>query len=153
MLMLMACPKTGKEAPSGSLPALEDKYAFRHDGYLEIQTSTGEKHSFEIEIAETNMSRMQGLMYREKMEENQAMLFIFDYTDYQSFWMKDTYIPLDMLFINSNGEILQIAENTTPFSEDMIVSDNPAKYVLETNAGISHKLNIKPGDKIKWQRK
>ncbi len=106
----------------------------------------------DIEIANTDETRTRGLMYRSKMEENQGMLFIFPKDDYQSFWMKDTVIPLDMIFVNSRKEIVTIHKNTVPYSLKSYPSDKPAKYVIEVNAGFTDKYNIEVGDKIVWRR-
>ena len=106
----------------------------------------------DIEIANNDETRARGLMYRSNMKENQGMLFIFPQERYQSFWMKDTVIPLDMIFVNANREIVTIHKNTTPYSLKSYPSDKPAKYVIEVNAGFTDKYNIQIGDKIVWRR-
>ena len=86
------------------------------------------------------------------MKENHGMLFIFPYEAEQSFWMKNTVIALDMIFVNSKLEIVKIHHNTTPFSEQSYSSGKPAEYVVEVNAGYSNRMGIKEGDKIIWTR-
>ncbi len=148
MFMLSACPasKAKPEAPIGA-PIL---YEFRHDGNLEILESGKSKASFDIEIVISYMDRAQGLMFRETMEDNQGMLFIFEDSDYHSFWMKNTYLPLDMLFISEDLEVVDILKNAIPFSEEMLIPEHRARYVLEVKGGISDQMNIKIGDSIKW---
>jgi hypothetical protein len=89
-------------------------------------------------------------MYREKMAANQGMLFIFDDSDVRSFWMKNTMISLDMIFINEKDQIITIHKHTTSLSEGSYTSTGPAKYVLEVNAGFTDDHKIAVGDRIAW---
>jgi uncharacterized membrane protein (UPF0127 family) len=140
-----------KEAATPTVEA--PKYAFRNDGSLDIVAKDGSiKGSFKIEIVEKEEEVMRGLKYRESMEPDQAMLFIFAKPDYYDFWMQDTYLPLDMLFIGSDETIFQIEENAKPFSEERISPTQVNNYVLEINAGIAKQMNIQTGDKISWKR-
>ena len=103
-----------------------------------------------IEIADDNEERVKGLMFREKLDENFGMLFIFDNEEYQTFWMKNTLIPLDMIFIDKNFKIIDI-KDAVPCKEEpcaLYKSSKPAKYVLEVNGNFTMKNNIKMGDKI-----
>jgi Uncharacterized conserved protein len=102
----------------------------------------------DIEVADNNQKRARGLMYRTSIPEKAGMLFIHDREQIQSFWMKNTYIPLDMLFINSAKEIVTIHPNTSPMKEWNYASTEPALYVVEVNAGFCARYNIKIGDKI-----
>ncbi len=111
-------------------------------------TSGGRVHDFTVEVAETAEDRARGLMFREFMAEDHGMLFVFEASREQHFWMKNTPLPLDILFIARGGTIVRIAENTTPFSEKHIPSYSPAKFVLELNAGLTEKLGIKAGDRV-----
>lgn len=104
----------------------------------------------DIEIADTEQKRAQGLMYRKSIPENAGMLFILDEEEMQSFWMKNTYISLDMLFVNANKEIVTICPNTTPLKEWSYASTKPALYVVEVNAGYCAKKGITEGDKINF---
>jgi uncharacterized membrane protein (UPF0127 family) len=106
--------------------------------------------TIDIEIARDELERETGLMYREKMAENQGMLFLFDDSDVRSFWMKNTLISLDMIFVDEKDQIITIQKHTTPLSEQSYVSSGPAKYVLEVNAGFTDKHRIKVGDRIAW---
>lgn len=126
-------------------------YHFKKEGELTFADSTGNPIiKIDIEIADNDYERQLGLMNRENMEEMQGMLFIFPEEKYQSFWMFNTLFSLDMLFINSNKEIITIHKNTTPLSEQSYPSSKPALYVLEMNAGFCDRHNIKLGDKVFW---
>lgn len=104
-----------------------------------------------IEVADNDQKRARGLMYRASIPENDGMLFIHDVEDIQSFWMKNTYISLDMIFVNSQKEIVTIHAGTEPMKEWNYTSTAPALYVVEVNAGYSVKNNIKVGDKIDYR--
>jgi uncharacterized protein len=106
----------------------------------------------DIEIAETNERRHIGLMFREKMEENQGMLFIFQENEEQGFYMKNTLITLDIIFIDSKKQIIKIYKNTTPLSEESLPSGKPALYVVEVIGGFTNKFNIKEGDYIDFKK-
>ena len=128
-------------------------YSFEKQGELTFSKADGARiKTIDIEIADTVNKTILGLMFRNKMLETQGMLFLFDNQEPRSFWMKDTYIPLDIMFIDSEHRIVSIAENTTPFSVDGYASKGPAQYVVETVAGFSRKYGVKAGCKIEWQR-
>lgn len=104
---------------------------------------------FDVEIAKTVAQRREGLMYRESLEKNRGMLFIFDKEANYSFWMKDTLISLDIIWINQNNEVVFIQENAEPCREENCPNIDPkkeAKYVLEINGGLAKEINIKVGD-------
>jgi uncharacterized membrane protein (UPF0127 family) len=114
---------------------------------LEIASKTG-VHAFSVEIAENDADRAKGLMYRKELPEGRGMLFDFHRDQDVSFWMENTYISLDMIFIRADGRILRIAENTEPLSTRMIPSGGPVRAVLEVIAGTARKLGIAPGDRV-----
>jgi len=114
---------------------------------LVIATDNGE-HNFAVEIADDDRERALGLMYRREMAADEGMLFDFVTEQPASFWMRNTYIPLDMLFIKADGTIASIAERTTPLSEKSVPSKGPVRYVLEINGGLSDTLGIEAGDKV-----
>lgn len=114
---------------------------------LEIVTRSGVQ-VFTVEIARTDQERATGLMYRKELPEGRGMLFDFSPEQNVSMWMKNTFISLDMIFIDREGRILRIAENTEPQSEKIISSGGPARAVLEVIAGTARKYGIQPGDKV-----
>jgi uncharacterized membrane protein (UPF0127 family) len=114
---------------------------------LEIASKSG-VHVFSVEIADNDAARARGLMFRKELPEGQGMLFDFHRDQEVAFWMENTYIPLDMIFIRGNGTILRIAENTTPLSTKQVPSGGPVRAVLEVLAGTARKLGIAPGDRV-----
>ena len=114
---------------------------------LEIASKTG-VHIFSVEVVDNDADRAKGLMYRKELPEGRGMLFDFHRDQEVSFWMQNTYIPLDMIFIRGDGQILRIEENTAPLSTRMIPSRGPVRAVLEVIGGTSRKLGIAPGDRV-----
>src|SRR5487761_2294130 len=114
---------------------------------LEIVTKSG-VHVFSVEMATTEQEKETGLMYRKELADGKGMLFDFSPEQEVSMWMKNTYIPLDMIFIRADGRILRIAENTEPLSTKIIPSRGLAKAVLEVIAGTAQKYGIAPGDRV-----
>ncbi|MGD9539575.1 DUF192 domain-containing protein [Methylocystis sp.] len=113
-----------------------------------IVTSTGE-HDFKVEVAETPKSRARGLMFRKSMPADRGMLFDFKVEGPVSMWMKNTYIPLDMVFIGRDGRVVGVAADTEPLSERIISSPAPAYAVLELNAGVARRISLAPGDRVR----
>jgi uncharacterized membrane protein (UPF0127 family) len=114
---------------------------------VEITTRSGVQ-VFSVEIADTEAAREKGLMFRKSLPPGQGMLFDFHREAPVGFWMKNTYIPLDMIFIRGDGRIANIAENAKPLSETVIPSDGPVLAVLEVAGGTARKLGIVPGDRV-----
>ncbi len=127
---------------------------FKKEGDLEFLKKDGKEtlRKIDIELAENDDERMQGLMYRKSMDDNKGMLFIFQKEEPQSFWMKNTIMPLDIIYVNSKKEIVKIFKNTIPFSEKSLPSGNPATYVVEVNGGFTDKYGIKEGDLISFAK-
>ena len=117
------------------------------DNTLILKNKTSE-HQIQIEIARTLDEMRTGLMFRKSMDENAGMLFDYQTERPVTMWMKNTYIPLDMLFIKKDGTIHRIERNTTPHSEKRIPSGSPVAAVLELNAGTANRLNISAGDTV-----
>jgi uncharacterized membrane protein (UPF0127 family) len=115
---------------------------------LDIVTAKGQTYRFTVEIADTAAAREHGLMGRTDLAARAGMLFEFPESDVVAFWMKDTPIPLDMLFIDKDGRIVHIAERTVPYDFTPISSLGPVTRVLEVNGGTSDQLGIHDGDKI-----
>ena len=114
---------------------------------VEIATKKGVV-LIEVEVARTPEQRATGLMNRKMLPDRQGMLFDFGSDQPVYMWMKNTYIPLDMLFIRADGTIARIEENTTPFSERTISSGEPVRAVIEIGGGEARKLGISSGDKV-----
>ncbi|MBD9372253.1 DUF192 domain-containing protein [Rhizobium sp. ARZ01] len=129
-----------------SAPGLADEKF--EEGRLAVVTADGKRHEFSVELALTPSQRAQGLMNRHTMAPDHGMLFSFGETRLVMMWMKDTYLPLDMLFIDTSGKIRTIKENAEPLSEAIISSNVPVAFVLELNAGTVRAKSIKPGDTV-----
>lgn len=119
-----------------------------HREVVVIETARGPQ-TFYAEIADDERERAQGLMFRREMASDHGMLFLFDAPEQLGFWMRNTYIPLDLIFIDENGRVLNIAERAQPYSEANIPSRGPAKAVLEINGGLSSELGIAEGDRVR----
>lgn len=115
---------------------------------LSVETAKGSA-SIQVEIADDDAERERGLMFRRELAPDRGMLFIFDRAEPQSFWMRNTYIPLDIIYIGPTGRIVSIAENTTPLSEAPIPSAGPAQYVLELKGGRAAEIGARPGDLVR----
>jgi uncharacterized protein len=114
---------------------------------IEIVSASG-VHAFTVELATTDAEREKGLMFRKELPEGQGMLFDFQQDQPVAFWMHNTLISLDMIFIRGDGRIMRIAENAKPESDDLIPSGSPVRGVLEVIAGTARELGIKPGDRV-----
>lgn len=114
---------------------------------LEVHTGAGAV-SFRVELADDSTKRALGLMFRHEMEPDAGMLFVFERDQMVSMWMKNTYIPLDMLFLAQDGTVVAIAERTVPLSMEVISSPRPVRAVLELNGGTSSRLGIQAGDRV-----
>ena len=115
---------------------------------LSIKTGNGQEHVFRVELALDAASQARGLMFRRKMADDGGMLFVYDREHVINMWMKNTFLPLDMLFAGRDGTIIAIAKRAEPFSEKIISSQKPAFAVLEVNAGTAERLSIRVGDHI-----
>lgn len=113
-----------------------------------ISTAAGDV-TFKAEVAATEAQRSVGLMNRKDMATDAGMLFIFDGEGERYFWMKNTYLSLDMIFIAADGRIVSIAKDTVPLSEKIVASGAPAQYVLEVLAGTSERLGLAAGQAVK----
>ena len=116
-------------------------------GTIVLETETGD-HSFDIEVVTTDQERARGLMYRRSLPERSGMLFLYDPPQPATMWMKNTFIPLDMVFIAPGGTVHRIERNAEPFSTDVISSEGAIIAVLELNAGEADRIALKRGDKV-----
>ena len=115
---------------------------------LTIETAAGARHDFKVEVVKDDKVRDRGLMFRQSLPDDGGMLFDYDPPQAISFWMKNTYIPLDILFVDSAGTILNIAANTTPLSLQPLPSSGEVRGVLEVKGGTVARLGVKAGDHV-----
>jgi uncharacterized membrane protein (UPF0127 family) len=114
---------------------------------LTIVSATGHHH-FKIEVAQTPAQMEQGLMFRTNLAPDAGMLFTYSHPTVATMWMKNTLIPLDMLFVDAQGRIVNIHERAVPQSLDLISSAAPVRAVIELNGGTAARLGIQPGDRV-----
>ncbi len=145
-LVLLAAPLVAPFAMSGAARAEQADVAAAVES-LEIVTATG-PHEFQVEVARTAPQREIGLMYRRSMPDDHGMLFLFPGEQRISMWMKNTYIPLDMVFVSRNGRVTGVARDATPMSEALISSGPPAHAVIELNAGAARSIGLAVGDLV-----
>jgi uncharacterized protein len=117
------------------------------DSTLIIATRDAQ-HRFTVELARTPAEMERGLMYRDRLAPDHGMLFVYDDERAVSFWMKNTLIPLDLIFVDSSGRIIEIAERAVPLSTALISSNGPVRAVLEVNGGTADRLSIAIGDRL-----
>lgn len=133
---------------------LAQQPSFDADGAMHLEAEklaivTGQgRFEFDAEIADQPAEHAQGLMFRKKMPTRHGMLFVFGETRQITMWMKNTVLPLDMVFIGPDGTVAGVRERTVPFSEDIIASPGPVSHVLELNAGVARLIGLKKGDKV-----
>ena len=133
---------------------LTREISFTKEGELELKKASNDSTlvSLDIEIAESEYETQTGLMYRKGMEDKQGMLFIFDRENIKNFYMKNTEFPLDIIYINKDLQVVNVHQNTVPYSRTSLSSGVPAQYVLEVNAGLTKKWNLAPGDIVVFER-
>ncbi len=148
MITAMGCSKS--ENP----PVVATDIEFKPEGILDFfHADSTVVARIAIEIAESSAEQAQGLMYRRSMPDRAGMLFVSEGASMKSFWMKNTSLSLDILFVDSGGAIVNIVKRTTPFSEAVILSTEPAQYVVEVHAGFTDTYHITETDHISWERR
>jgi uncharacterized protein len=125
---------------------------FRKDGTLDFVRDGVPVVTIDVEIAETDSARARGLMQRTALPERSGMLFIFDREETQSFWMANTPLALDILFVGADSQIVDVRKYTRPFSATNITSSAPAQFVVEVPAGFADTYGILEWDRVRWQR-
>jgi len=125
--------------------------AFAFSREILVVRTNGNNFRFNVELAISPEERSEGLMFRREMAPNAGMLFLYPQDQAVTFWMKNTYLPLDMIFIAADGKITQIVKGARPLSEDLIPSSGYVRGVLEVNAGIADQFGIQPGDHIDFR--
>ena len=142
-------PKAKRQATNKPAAGEVNVPKFRKDGTVKILSDPA-PITVDVEIADNEAARTQGLMYRYAMQENQGMLFIFPEEAPRAFWMKNTFIALDIIYISADKEIVSIQKDTRPQSTYSLPSEKPARYVLEVNAGFCDKFGVEPGDFVEF---
>jgi len=143
LLIITSCKKEQKEVK----PIV---FEFKKEGKLSLFKSSSDSliATFDIEIADNEYETQTGLMHRKSMTNSRAMLFIFPDMRTRAFYMKNTYIPLDIIYLDKDNVIVSIQENAKPLDETSLPSGVPAQYVLEINGGLSQQWSIAVGDKM-----
>lgn len=144
--LLWAGPQAAKEAKEA--PSPDAAGATVHEERLELVTSTG-VHALDVEIAATPEKQALGLMFRTSLPDSKGMLFQHGAPHELTMWMRNTYIPLDMVFIRADGTVHRIEARTEPLSERIIASEGPVTAVLEIAGGAAERLGLKPGDTVR----
>jgi len=128
--------------------ALAQSFATFPKSKVEIVTQAGKRHAFAVEVATSYEQLAQGLMYRRSLAADAGMLFDFGENKQVTMWMKNTLIPLDMVFLGADGKVVGVHERAVPGSLETITSPGAVKGVLELNGGTAERLGIKPGDRV-----
>lgn len=154
MLLVPSCSQAVSDAGAGNVQQAATAQQFHPDSGLAVIpltiTHDGERHEFTVELAQNRFEQARGLMFRTEMGADEGMLFPMDPPRAASFWMKNTVIPLDMIFIGTDRRILNIEAETVPYSEEQHRAAGLAIAVLELNGGRAAELGIEPGDKVEW---
>lgn len=151
--VLTACNGDGEEPVTPPKKITDGQPKFVKEGELAfLDAQNNPIINIDIEIAESPAEQQQGLMYRSFMRNDNGMLFIFERDEPRAFWMHNTIIPLDIIYVNSKMEIVSIAQDTQPYSDESIRSTGPAMYVIEVNSGFSVQYGLKPGVKVQYTK-
>ena len=142
-----------KDKPQAQQQSISEPVTFTKEAEAYLTDASGDTiQHLELEIADDDYQRETGLMYRESMEQDQGMLFIFEEEEERGFYMKNTNIPLDLIFLDSQNKIVSIFKDARPKSLETIPSEVPAQYVLEVNAGLADQWNLSVGDSLILKR-
>jgi len=145
--ILLSCANDSKNS-SIDTPEI----SFQKEGELYLLKSGDTLRKISIEFAESDYERQTGLMYRKSLGQNEGMLFVYPSEAMRSFYMKNTYIPLDIIFYNKDSAVVSFQENAKPLDETSLPSKVPAQFILELNAGKFKEWNIEVGDKIDFKK-
>jgi len=149
LLTLVGCRQSDPSAEPDAA-ARPEGVPFQIEGRLAFLRGTDTLRTIDIEIADTDSTRMRGLMQRPEIPDDTGMLFVFPFAEPQSFWMANTPHPLDIQYYAADSTLLNIAENTTPYSQAPLPSEGDAQFVVEVPAGYSRRIGLVRGDRIRW---
>tara|TARA_R110002096_G_scaffold97263_5_gene216708 strand:+ start:298 stop:786 length:489 start_codon:yes stop_codon:yes gene_type:complete len=147
LLLGAASCETSSQPEALGIPELDRYFS---NSVLQIEANDGRVHEFRIFLATTPDQQRRGLMFIRQLPADVGMLFIYEQSSVRSMWMKNTYIPLDLVFAKADGTVSSIIENATPQTLDSRSSVTPVKYVLELNAGTAKRLNIGKRSRLIW---
>ncbi len=153
-LLCLALPLLGAcDTDDKKLPVIQTEIPFQKDGTLTFLRPDGTPlATIDLEIAEGDSAQVRGLMQRRSLPPAGGMIFPYDEAAPRSFWMRNTPLPLDIIFVGADSTVVNIARRTRPFSEDMISSDGPAQFVVEVRAGFADRHGLSDSTRIRWQR-
>ena len=151
LMFLSACQDDTSTPPPDAEPP-EEIIPFRIDGALEFLREGELLLTIDLEIAATDSAKMRGMMQRKSFPDRSGMLFLFDQEEPQQFWMGNTPVALDLIFIDADSQIVDFAKYAQPLSAESILSAVPAQYVLEVPAGFSDTHGLIETDRVRWQR-
>jgi hypothetical protein len=144
-LLLLGC--TDESGP----PENEDLRSFQDEGTLTFLSPNGDTlKAITIDVADSDAERRRGLMRQRSLGYDRGMLFVFDTVDRGSMWMKNTPLPLDIVFVAPDSQVINIARRTTPFSEEKISPDAPRKFVVEVRAGFADRFGLSDSTRVRW---
>lgn len=150
-LALTGCSPNASEAAPGSTQAAPSVHPVSGLAVVPLTVTSGDRvHNFRVELARTGQEQARGLMFRTAMGADEGMLFPMNPPRGASFWMRNTVIPLDLIFVGVDGRISNIAANAVPYDESPLRSVGLVIAVLELNGGCAAELGLKPGDKVSW---
>ncbi len=150
MIGLAGCRAAGCER--GERPADTGEIAFRKDAVLTFASPDGGvRATIDVEVAATDSARRRGLMDRTALPERSGMLFVYQTAAHRSFWMKDTPMELDLIFAGADSSVVRIAGRARPFTDVLIPSGLPARFVVEVPGGFSERVGISEGDRLRWR--
>ena len=150
LLLLPACSQAAEPSPTPAAQASVHPVSGLEVIPLTVTPPGGKAHAFRVELARTPQEQARGLMFRTEMGADEGMLFPYDQPHVLSFWMRNTVLSLDIVFIGPDRRVINIADHAVPYSEESLTSDAPAAAVLELNAGRAEALGIVPGSKVDW---
>lgn len=148
LLAIAGCSPQANGPQTGTIPDLDKTFEFDS---LTVINDAGERLEFDVYLATSWEQQRQGLMFVRRMPETTGMLFIYPDDDIRSMWMKNTYIPLDMVFARADGSVINVITDTVPQTLQSYRSTQPARYVLELNAGTAKRLGIGTRSVLLWQ--
>ena len=147
LLLSLALPVRAGEGPADTAAPAAPVAQQNRVEELSIVTAGGKRHKFNVEVVSERETLAQGLMFRREMKEDYGMLFVLPEEGIRGFWMKNTYIPLDIVFVGKDAKIRNVGYGK-PESLETVYSDGPVLHVIELNAGTAERLGIKPGDTV-----